>query len=417
MAVATSAATSPAHAQSPESDPAPGVKLKPPPPKGFLIPDVPDTLLKKAEYHDPRFTFTFGIALLVDYTAFSQNDASKTQVGVQDNRSELRDARLTFRGTFRLAGQWRYFIQPQYNGFDVEPGDDKWQIAELSLRRDLGPRLGSITFGKVKQTLSYEMVGDAANLPQSERLMSPFFTSRDIGIKLSNTMLPDKRGTWAVGWFNDWWVKDVSWSKSGHQVTTRLTYLPVWADSGTRYLHLGLAGRYNGADNSKLKYQGRPESNVADLYVDAGSLSSDHAWHLGLEGLWADGPFSVLGEYLQAWVSSREAGDPTFHGWYLTGSWIVTGGNSRVYDRNVGFARRVPVSHRHGEVELVGRFGQVDLDDANVSGGSLNKSYFGVNWWATKRWKAGFGYGNADLDRFDTSGRTQIFLWRLQWIY
>ena len=29
----------------------------------------------------------------------------------------------------------------------------------------------------------------------------------------------------------------------------------------------------------------------------------------------------------------------------------------------------------------------------------------------------GAGHGNAELDRFDTSVRTQIFLWRLPWIY
>jgi hypothetical protein len=29
------------------------------------------------------------------------------------------------------------------------------------------------------------MVGDAANLPQSERLLSPFFKSRNVGIQVS----------------------------------------------------------------------------------------------------------------------------------------------------------------------------------------------------------------------------------------
>jgi hypothetical protein len=40
-----------------------------------------------------------------------------------------------------------------------------------------------------------------------------------------------------------------------------------------------------------------------------------------------------------------------------------------------------------------------------------------VNWFATKRWKLGFGYGNVDLDRSGLRGRTNIFLWRLQWIH
>jgi hypothetical protein len=41
----------------------------------------------------------------------------------------------------------------------------------------------------------------------------------------------------------------------------------------------------------------------------------------------------------------------------------------------------------------------------------------GSNWFATKRWKLGFGHGNVDLDRFGVRGRTNIFLGRLQWIH
>jgi phosphate-selective porin len=310
----------PVGAQSVESDPAPGVKVPPPPPGGYFIPDVPDTLLAQTKIKEPGFTIGVGLAMLFDYTSFWQDDASVAQVGVQDDQFEVRDARLTVRGTFQLAGEWRYLLQGQYKGFDRDATDeDDWSISEVSFKRSLGPKFGTLMFGKMKQTHSYEMVGDAANLPQSERLLSPFFTSRDVGIRLYSTML-DQRGTWTVGWFNDWWVKDVSFSESGNQFTTRVTYLPVWADSGTRYVHLGISGRYNGADEDRLRFSGRPESNVADIYVDTDNIPSDHAWHIGLEALWADGRYSVLGEYVQAWVSSPETGDPSFWGWYLTGS-------------------------------------------------------------------------------------------------
>ena len=82
----------------------------------------------------------------------------------------------------------------------------------------------------------------------------------------------------------------MNFSESGHQVTARLTAVPVWSDSGTRYVHVGITGRYNGADENKLRFSGRPESNVADIYVDTDNIASDHAWHLGLEGMWGYGP-------------------------------------------------------------------------------------------------------------------------------
>jgi PAS domain S-box-containing protein len=57
-------------------------------------------------------------------------------------------------------------------------------------------------------------------------------------------------------------------------------------------------------------------------------------------------------------------------------------------------------------------------DSGTVSGGKLDKWFAGIHGFATRRWKIGFGYGNADLDRFDIrDGRTHIDLTRLQWIF
>jgi phosphate-selective porin OprO/OprP len=44
--------------------------------------------------------------------------------------------------------------------------------------------------------------------------------------------------------------------------------------------------------------------------------------------------------------------------------------------------------------ELVVRFSHEDLVSGVVQGGSFNKTYLGMNWWATRRWKMGFGWGH-----------------------
>ena len=49
-------------------------------------------------------------------------------------------------------------------------------------------------------------------------------------------------------------------------------------------------------------------------------------------------------------------------------------------------------------------------------GGKLNAVYAGVNWWASRQWKVGLGYGFNVLDRFELSGRTQRFIGRVQWV-
>lgn len=95
----------------------------------------------------------------------------------------------------------------------------------------------------------------------------------------------------------------------------------------------------------------------------------------------------------------------------------VDAGRNKVYDKKVGYARRIIPRSRWGAFEVVGRFGYVDLDDAMVKGGKLAKWYAGANWWASRQRKIGAGYGLADLDKFDATGRTQMFITRLQWIY
>ena len=81
------------------------------------------------------------------------------------------------------------------------------------------------------------------------------------------------------------------------------------------------------------------------------------------------------------------------------------------------YARRVMPEGSWGAPELVARFSHEDLNDGAVQGGRFDKTYLGINWWATRRWKVGFGWGHTWLDRFDKTGVMDIFLTRLQWVY
>ena len=38
-------------------------------------------------------------------------------------------------------------------------------------------------------------------------------------------------------------------------------------------------------------------------------------------------------------------------------------------------------------------------------------------WWATRRWKLGVGWGHTWLDRFDKKGVSDSVQTRIQWIY
>ncbi len=402
-------------AQSPESDVPEGHPVAATETERWVIPEVPDSFLDGLKIGTKYFTLHWGLCFIGDYTAFQQNDASLEQVREQEDKKEFRSFRLMLRGQLHFLGAWNYLVTGEYKGFDSDPDGPLWQLTDLWVSRRLGS-FATLKLGKQKESFVYEMVGDAANLPYQERFLSPFFTSRDVGVSLSDTYL-DGHATWTVGWFNDWWTHGNSFHGSGNDFTGRFTFLPILGDDGKEYLHLAVSARYYQGDDDVLRFKGKPQSNVSSNYVDTGDLHADHAWSVGFEALWANGPFSVLAEYVRTEVPSTALGDPSFSGWYVTASWIP-GGAPRPYDKNVAYARRPPVAgHPLGVVEFFARYGRVDLNSHSVQGGAMNELYTGVNWFMTKRWKAGFGYGNVDLDRLGIRGRTNIFLWRLQWIH
>jgi phosphate-selective porin OprO/OprP len=318
------------------------------------------------------------------------------------------------RGTIGREYKVNYYFTGAYHGFDEDLGK-RWTFVDAWLSFPLGSPATLLTVGKTKETFDYEVVSSFHNLPQAERILNPFFVSRNIGAKISQ-VFANHRMTFSAGVFNDWWTTPDSFKDSGTDFSARLTGLLWDQPEAERFFHLGISGRYVGADDNVLRYKDPPESHVADNYVDTGDLPADHAWNLGLEALWSEGPFSILSEYNRAWVRSDETGNPEFSGYYVTASWVLTG-ESRAYDRTTGFARRIMPKCRGGAPELVARFSHIDLDDKSVQGGKFDKTYVGINWWATRRWKLAFGWGHTWLDRFGKTGVTDSFLTRFQWIY
>jgi phosphate-selective porin OprO and OprP len=402
-----------ASAQSVEADLPEG--YVPNTPDSYFIPDFSQVVYKDTSFTDAkdRFSVKLGLVALVDYTDFSQDADSLQQVGLQEDAWQARSIRLMARGHFELWRRWNYMVSYEYKGFDKD-SEANWSSTDINVSTDIA-RLGQLTIGKMKEPFVYEMVGDAANLPHTERLLSPFFVSRNTGIRLSNTMF-DQRGTWNVGVYNNWLSTDKNFGNAGLDVAGRMTWLPIWRDEGKEYLHLGAALRYYSGADGVLRFKGKPASNVADNFVDTGNLDGSHAWNLGLEALYARDSWSLLGEYVHSEASLRARPNASFDGWYLTGSWIMSG-DARPYDRKVAYARRVQPSGRWGALELMGRVGRVDLEGAGVDGGRMDGWWAGVNWWATRRWKASVTYGDVGLERGNTNGNTNAWLYRLQWIY
>lgn len=378
----------------------------------FILPDVPHGW---NEFNNRWFSTTLGFAPIVDHSGFIQDDDSLTQVGKQDSRWDIRSGRFSLRGQIHTRRPVNYFLSLEYKGLDRPPESPSFGITDFWFSIPIHRKVGTLTFGKIKETFVYEMVGDAANLPFLERTLNPFFVSRGIGVKISNSVL-NERMTYAVGWFNDWFTQDQSFGESANDVTARITALPVYSKDGARYLHLAASYRYAGAENGVVRLKGRPESNVASSFVDTGDLPASHQHALGLELLATRGCFSLLGDYAESYVYSSTLGVPHFYGASVTATWSITG-EHRPYDRKVGYARRIIPERRWGAWEVIARYSHLDLNDRGIRGGILHKGLLGVNWWASRQWRISFAYGLADLERKDLSSLTNIFQTRFQWIF
>jgi phosphate-selective porin OprO/OprP len=378
----------------------------------YAFPDLPPLKPPSPEKQARFFNIRPTLAAIGDWTNFHQDATSLGQFGEQQDQFQVRSMRLKLVGSIGNGYKVGFQVGGEYKGFDTEP-EQMWQLTDLALTFPLGDRT-KLTIGKTKETFSYERVGDAANMPHSERVLNPFFVSRNMGARITHVLGREKRATLSYGLYNDGWDINSATSR-GWDISARVTML-VWdVPAANQFLHLGVAYRHVASDGT-LRYNGRVETNVGDNFLDTGNIAADSADHFGGEALLNVGPVSLLGEYVTAHVNSPTLKNPRFAGYYLTGSWVLTG-ETRPYDRNVGYARRVIPRGRWGAPELVLRFSHVDLDSRSVQGGEFDRISTGINWWATTRWKIGVSYGHGWTERFGVRGENDTLLTRLQWIY
>ena len=245
--------------------------------------------------------------------------------------------------------------------------------------------------------------------------MDPFYQPRSVGVKVNQVFGKDHRSELAGGIFNDSWVNGGGLQTSATDFTLRYTRVVFERPSKRRWIHLGISARWEGTPNDTMVFAGRPVSHVSSLYVNTLPFPADHSLNAGVEAFWNEKGFSLLGEYDRAWVKAPASGDPVFDGWYAAASWFLLG-EQRPYDRTKGYARRVVPLDKWGAPEIVAQFTHVNLEDGVIHGGAFDRFGLGINWWATYGWKLGFGWGYIKNYQGGTTGITNSFQTRLQWV-
>jgi phosphate-selective porin OprO/OprP len=125
-----------------------------------------------------------------------------------------------------------------------------------------------------------------------------------------------------------------------------------------------------------ISFSDRPELRVDNVtFLNTGSLDAKSAYSAGLEAAVSYGPFMIQGENFWYGITRNNPGspppgmtNPNFSGWYVEGSWVMTGEPRRYNMVNASFTRPSPAepfdpSHGNwGAWELAARYSSTDLD-------------------------------------------------------
>lgn len=347
-----------------------------------------------------------------------QVDAAFFDSDVRQLTDDLRARRAQFAVSGSLWHDWTYGAV-----FDITTGDLAMQdvLVRYSGFRDL-----RFTAGQFKQPFSLEWLTTSRNITFLERsLMNEFVPGYHLGL------MADTHGrywTASSSFFgND--IDETNTDGQGWGTATRVTLSP-W-HSKKKVLHFGIAAAYRDLDeeSDRLRFRSRPESRLTDVrFVDTRSIRHvDNYTALGFEAAGVMGPFSLQGEYVRDFVvRDGNRSDPEFDGWYVYGSWFLTG-ESRPYVSQQGRFDRLKPKHPlkfdgtgFGAWEVAARYSAIDLNDIPIRGGTERNWTLALNWYPSRYTRVMMNYTFVDSKRQRTSNAKtvsddpEIFQLRLQ---
>jgi phosphate-selective porin len=136
--------------------------------------------------------------------------------------------------------------------------------------------------------------------------------------------------------------------------------------------------RQGGSEGHRYAPTGRFEVDTGTA-VEVGTGSA-----LGFELVGARGPLTLRSEFYRTDWSRDDASNPHFKGWYVEGSWFLTGEHAHYRE---GKFIRPNILSKNGAWELALRFSNLNLNDQDVEGGKEDNLSFAVNWYSQTHWR------------------------------
>jgi phosphate-selective porin OprO/OprP len=173
------------------------------------------------------------------------------------------------------------------------------------------------------------------------------------------------------------------------------------ASNGRFLIHTGVGLLYTDNFDDLSRFRARPQIHEGPFLIDSGNFPSNTftTGNIELATVW--GPFSVQSELFASNVNLLAGGDANIYGYYVYGSYFLTGEN-RIYERfgqhGAQFGRNVPYSNffavpgcvSSGAWEAKIRTSYLDLEQINA--GQYQDLTVGFNWYWTDRIRCMFDW-------------------------
>jgi phosphate-selective porin OprO and OprP len=331
---------------------------------------------------DGNFKMKFGGRIMLDFLSISPDSYYDTIVSFTRG-VEFR--RLRFFNQGQIYRNISYKLQIDFAAGRVNLKDAYINISKV-------PGLGNLKIGHFKEQIGLELLTSSKYITFMERaLTNPLTPERNTGVMAFNTAL-NKRLTWALGYFLPSNSSGFGlYSGNKYNVTGRIAGTPInKVEDGYQILHLGLSLTHQNQNKSEYSLTSRPETHLAPKLVLAEIDVADAVNQYGLETAYVLGSFRFQGEYIgtaakTASESTLQNGTYHFQAYYAEVSWFLTGEHKN-YSTSAGAFSRVSPKKNFGDggagaFELGLRYSHLDLDDTDITGGTLSDITLGFNWY------------------------------------
>ena len=358
----------------------------------------------KMRTRDNQFRAQVGGRIMHDWGFFSESGSFRSTFGEQENGARFRRVRFFMAGLLYKKVKYIFDI-------DVDGGTNGVTFKDMYIGVTRIPVLGNFQVGHFKRPASLDSLTSSKYLTFIERsLANTFFKTRNTGFAFYNHTFNEGLN-WSV-FIN----KETSESPPDFQIdsdwniTSRISGSPYYSEDGKAWVHLGASWSYEKATDNQVTFKGARDTEITSTFITTGVISAREFNIIGLETAVNWHQFSLQGEYVITDVKSDETTNGQLDGFYVQGSWYITGENRRYSGKkgvivrfkpqeNFNWNKKWSEGHGTGALQLAVRYAELDLNDrsAGITGGEQKSLTLGLNWELNPMSRVMYNYVNSDF--------------------